>query len=181
MSQKYLLPCRCGQSVVIEPRQAGETVVCCCGTSLPIPTMLGITALEPADAEPPTDTADGPAWGAQQKLVMVGSILATVAAIIAIILWSFGRPIAAADVMDPARLLLVTQTFQPAQTWFYWNQAKQGLDRRADQQYTAALLQFHIWESIAGIVFLIGAALIVSGVMAGHKKHRLFNDMETAS
>ena len=132
--------------------------------------MLQITALEPADAEPTSDATDGSAWGWQQRLTMLGSVLATFAAIAAIILWSFGRPIAAADVMDPTRLLWVTQHFQPAQTWFYWNQAKQGLDRRADQQYAAALLQFHIWESVAGIVFLVGAALIVSGVVVGRKK-----------
>ena len=42
---KYLLPCKCGQSVEIEPGQAGQTVVCACGENLLVPSMLQIKTL----------------------------------------------------------------------------------------------------------------------------------------
>ena len=42
---KYLLPCKCGQSVEIEPGQAGQTVVCGCGENLLVPSMLQIKML----------------------------------------------------------------------------------------------------------------------------------------
>ena len=42
---KYLLPCKCGQSVEIEPGQAGQNVVCSCGENLLVPTMLQVKAL----------------------------------------------------------------------------------------------------------------------------------------
>jgi hypothetical protein len=180
VSQKYLLPCRCGQNVVLEPRQAGETVVCSCGATLTAPTMLKITALEPAPDET-DDAAGGTSWGWQQRLVMIGSLAGSVGAVAALVLLLFGRPIAAADVMDPARLLLVTQTFQPAQTWFYWNQAKQGLDRRADQQYAAALTQFHIWETVACLILLAGVAAVVAGIVIGRTNRLPSSDAETTS
>ena len=45
---KYQLPCKCGQSVNIEPSQAGQTVVCVCGEHLLVPSMLQIKALPAA-------------------------------------------------------------------------------------------------------------------------------------
>jgi len=42
---KYLLPCQCGQSVEVEPGQAGQTVVCGCGENLLVPSMLQVKAL----------------------------------------------------------------------------------------------------------------------------------------
>lgn len=50
---KYLLPCKCGQSVEIEPSQAGQTVVCVCGEHLHVPSMLQIKALPPAQEQTP--------------------------------------------------------------------------------------------------------------------------------
>lgn len=45
MSQKYLLPCSCGKFVPIETAQAGSDVVCQCGQSLKVPSMLKIKKL----------------------------------------------------------------------------------------------------------------------------------------
>ena len=57
---KYLLPCSCGRKMPVEPRQAGQSVDCACGESLEIPTMLAMSALEPADsvAENPEPSAE---------------------------------------------------------------------------------------------------------------------------
>ena len=42
---KYLLPCKCGLSIEVEPGQAGQTVVCVCGKNLLVPSMLQVKAL----------------------------------------------------------------------------------------------------------------------------------------
>ncbi|MCL2306578.1 MAG: hypothetical protein FWC43_14665 [Planctomycetaceae bacterium] len=47
MSQKYLLPCSCGKEVSIETSQAGGNVLCDCGLSLRIPSLLKIKQLPP--------------------------------------------------------------------------------------------------------------------------------------
>jgi len=55
---KYLLSCKCGQSVEVEPSQAGQTAVCACGEGVIVPTMLQIKALPrvPEKKEPPRET-----------------------------------------------------------------------------------------------------------------------------
>ena len=54
---KYLLSCKCGQTVEIEPNQAGQTISCACGERLLIPSMLQIKALPiaPEKQEPPKE------------------------------------------------------------------------------------------------------------------------------
>ena len=49
---KYLLPCPCGQSVEVEPNQAGQTVPCGCGQNLTVPSMLQMKALPAASEKP---------------------------------------------------------------------------------------------------------------------------------
>jgi len=49
---KHLLPCKCGQSVEIEPGQAGQTVVCGCGENLLVPSMLQVKALPVVPEKP---------------------------------------------------------------------------------------------------------------------------------
>ena len=49
---KYLLACKCGQSVEIEPGQAGQTVVCACGENVLVPSMLQVKALPVAPEKP---------------------------------------------------------------------------------------------------------------------------------
>jgi len=48
---KYLLPCTCGESIVVEVSQAGQRIPCKCGKSLEVPTMRAIRELAPAVEE----------------------------------------------------------------------------------------------------------------------------------
>ena len=66
MQTRYLLPCSCGQKIAIEPRQAGQSIRCPCGNSVEAPTMLKMTALEPAEPEPTDDMVIAP--GVQGEL-----------------------------------------------------------------------------------------------------------------
>jgi hypothetical protein len=45
VSQKYLLPCTCGQSCEIETSQAGQIITCSCGQTQQIPSLLKIKNL----------------------------------------------------------------------------------------------------------------------------------------
>ena len=87
VTAKYLLPCRCGQNTTVEPCEAGETVVCRCGTSVQVPTMLEMSALEPVPAEPvPPHSPD--AWRWQQSLVLLGCVSLIFAAVLACLFFS---------------------------------------------------------------------------------------------
>ena len=58
---KYLLPCSCGQSVEVEPGQAGQTVACACGERLIVPSMLQVKELPSAPTQPKPKRAESDA------------------------------------------------------------------------------------------------------------------------
>lgn len=72
MSQQYLLPCTCGQTVRVGNAQAGGQVLCACGKSLDVPTLRGLRQLEWAPAEVTKKTALrwSPAHGATFALAL---------------------------------------------------------------------------------------------------------------
>lgn len=77
---KYLLPCTCGQSIVVDVGQAGQMVTCSCGQQQEAPTMRGIRALAPATEENARDAAGrqpAASWSPLQGgLFAIGMLLA---------------------------------------------------------------------------------------------------------
>ena len=166
MSSKYLLPCRCGQQIAIEPRQAGETVVCRCGTKHQVPSMLEIKALEPAPVES-TVPRPAEAWGWRQLLRLVGVMLL----LLAIIFWVLlERPVSKFQVMSPEEVQRNAHKLTPSKTWDHWQWAKRGLDRRTDQQYAIKLVRFRIWLAATGVLALAGVGLIAVGMTPHSRK-----------
>jgi hypothetical protein len=169
VSAKYLLPCRCGQQVVIETRQAGQTVVCPCGESLPVPTMLEIIALEPAPEES-LSTSNGEGWGWPQRLLLLGGACLLAGMLFALLFW-LDRPIAPIDTLDPEYVRRSAEKLPPSVTWHYWAMMKQGLDRRIDQRYADLMTIYHFKQTFAGILVLAGVSLAGVG-MAKRKGER---------
>jgi hypothetical protein len=167
VSVKYLLPCRCGQQVVVEPRQAGETAMCSCGQSLPIPTFLEMSALVRAPEE--TAPAAGSAWGWAQRIVLLGVMLLLTAIAIGVLAYKT-RPIAPIDVFDSEAVKQGIKDWPPGQTWFIWERMKQiGLIQRSDPQYEAAVVLFRV-ELVAAVALTLGGIALVT---LGMKKKRV--------
>lgn len=81
----YLLPCPCGDSVRVEPRQAGERVACACGDQLEAPPLRKMRELPPApDA---ADDRRGGGWSYRQGVLTAGLILASLFAAIGGYFW----------------------------------------------------------------------------------------------
>jgi hypothetical protein len=174
VTAKYLLPCPCGRQLVVEPRQAGQTIACACGQLLPVPTLLDMTALEPAplaSASPPPRST----WGLKQRFRLLG-IVVLLAAVFLGVLVCLGRPVSRFDTIDPDQLLRIAKTLPPSRSWDVWETMKQGLDRRVDQNYLDAMDQFHLkLGAIAGLA-LLGVGLIAAGaVRARSERSRIGN------
>jgi hypothetical protein len=163
VSAKYLLPCHCGQHVVVEPRQAGETVVCSCGVLIQVPTMLGMKALEPAMEETFRANAD---WGWPHRTLLVGLVLVAAAIAAVILLWSH-RPVSSSEIVTPEQIQANARQLTPIQTWTIWETMKQGLDQRIDQPYVDAMTRFHIWMTVAAICLVVGAGMTIAGWAKG--------------
>ena len=166
MTRKYLLPCVCGLETAVEPRQAGETVNCACGSPLQVPAMRELANLEVAPPElasslPPAAKA----WGTSQRFVLLGTAVA-LAAIVAAMVMFIVRPVSPFSVIDPELIRRTAHRMPAPEAWNAWETMKQqGLDRRTDQKYENDEVKFYVWEGVAGTATLIGLGLIAVGLL----------------
>jgi hypothetical protein len=167
VSVKYLLPCRCGRQIIVEPREAGQTAACPCGQSLLIPTMLEMSALEPAPAEASLPSKH--VWGWRHRMLFLGWTLLLFAIILGILI-QWNRPVAQIDTIDPDLIRRDADKLPPVQTWHYWGLMKQGLDRRTDQIYAGKMTIHHIGQGFVGVLALLGIVLVGVGMAMGKKR-----------
>lgn len=164
MGAKYLLPCRCGKRIVVETFQAGENVSCSCGATLQVPRMLEIVALEPAPDMQAAATSAATDWGWPQQARLGGIVLLLAAIIGGGLIYRY-RPVSAFATDTPEVLRENAAKLPPVATWMHWTQMKQGLDRRVDSQYMAAMSRYRLWFGAAAAAALLGVALLAAGTM----------------
>jgi hypothetical protein len=167
LPSKYLLPCPCGERLAIEPRQAGETVVCTCGQVLEVPTLLELRQLEKVILKEESPRA---AWSLGHRLILVGSALLLCWIIWAGYLLFFkGPPQNPLSGRPPEVIQELVQKMTPLQSWHQWLRFRfAGIDlRRAWQKrdYLEKIAAYKILWIISTPVFALGAALIVSGIV----------------
>ena len=163
MAAKYLLPCNCGKDHVVEPRQAGQTILCGCGDTLIAPTLMEMRLLEPAPTAAPTGPSTT-SWGHRNGLRLVGIVLLFLG--VGGEIWLYlHTPTSRFDVIDPELVQAPYKSLPAVRTWDVWQQWKQGLDRRIDQQYAAALQQFRIFQAAVGGIAVAGAGLILASML----------------
>ncbi len=79
MTPNYLLPCSCGEKIIVQKRQAGERVYCVCGRRHDLPGMRQISQLEPCDSTQPAEMArvnNAESWSKNQGMMFfAGGIL----------------------------------------------------------------------------------------------------------
>lgn len=69
---KYLLPCpACNSRLPVETGQAGQTIRCSCGSSVEVPSIRGLRALEPLADERPVAAS----WTRRKGLLFLGAAM----------------------------------------------------------------------------------------------------------
>ena len=159
METRYLLPCRCGRKVQVEPRQAGEEIGCDCGASLEAPTMLRMAALERVHPEADSRQAPSP-WGSLQGMVFLGTII-VLAALVGSLYLVLTRPtLPSAEIMQSR-----TEALTPVESWYRWQALRAaGVEyrRKVDEKAFANLRQrYRLWLGVDVTVGLAGVALIL--------------------
>ena len=179
METRYLLPCSCGQKNPVEPGQAGQKIACLCGAALEVPTMLGMTALEPADPDPVWQSPPA-AWGLRQGLVMLGAIIVVSAIGLEIHLY-LRRPLQP----TPEQIRQRIQSFTPSQSWDHWKVLRAAgpdpSNPRFDKQYAQALSRHRLWMGVVLIFAAGGIALIVAALLQARKAAGTTAEEEDAS
>jgi len=80
MTKKYQLPCTCGEILIVDAQQAGETVACPCGIKAEVPSLRELAHLEPAPAAA-APAASGPSWSVQQGWLFVAGLVLIAASV----------------------------------------------------------------------------------------------------
>jgi len=173
MSTHYLLPCQCGKKTEIDSSQAGLSVRCACGTELAVPTMRGLATLERVESAPQDEPVEaGPAWGAQQGLIFLGSAIVVVAALGAFCFWWFRMP--QPLVLDPnykeAHRATIDQVWQtaPEQLILVWQDFRTGIEKEPLEQmldrYDDLVAEVLGWEKVFAGLGAVGLVLVVVGL-----------------
>jgi uncharacterized protein YxeA len=171
---QYLLPCSCGQSVPVETRQAGGTVVCRCGQKLDIPRLLELKKLEKVVLEADR-SGRGSSWGPGHSISLIGVLILVVAGLFAVRLIQLG-------VTNPYERLTLEQIktefakMTPDVTWQTWNFYKQiGINpekQRIDRVIEAEYEQRQMLLVYLGIAGFVGLVITVSGVVLIMQKRK---------
>ncbi len=131
MATQYLLPCQCGKTIAVSPRQAGDHIACDCGTVAEVPTLRRLRELPTQELIETTE----PAWGLRQGVLAAG--LVGVLALSAAAGWLIFTQPASPEPFDAvARQKVVTSGIDkitPAQAWLMWSNAYEPLANRGFQ------------------------------------------------
>lgn len=162
---QYLLPCDCGNKIVVEPRQAGETLRCPCGAPITAPPMLQLKTLEPAPVDRRPE-APASRWGARQGLLLSGVLVVAVAVGLAVVLYQH-RPVHPELRYNSAEVRQRVGQLSPLQSWRAWQTLRQrGLMVASPQDleaYRGAVLQWRLSAVLVGLLAIGGIALIIVG------------------
>jgi hypothetical protein len=153
--------------MAVEPRQAGETVVCACGQKIEVPTFLKLRELEKVVLK---DESPRAVWSHGQRLILVGIAL--------ILCWSgwayyllfrIGPPPDPLSGKTPELVRELAQKLSPLGSWHLWLiYRNRGINPRVDwvkRKYMERIAEYKMSWIISAPVFLLGAALIVSGTV----------------
>lgn len=130
-----------------------------------------MTGLEQAPLESAAPAAPSTAWGLRHRLLFLGAFL-VLAAVVGVIWLYVERPRSRFDAVDPEQIRANAQKLPPSQAWGIWESMKQGLDRRTDQVYEAAVLRFRVWQGVVAVLAILGVALVLAGTIGAKGDRR---------
>ena len=169
---KYLVDCACGRQHTVETRQAGESLVCECGTTVPVPTLRQLRQLPEARAETASTAASGPAWGGRQRAITVSLLLAAVCLAVVGVSRSLEMPVPILDTAAYTKNVdRLVGTMSPLQAWERWQDTYEPLRTTGFEVYKhpaeAAIEKSLTWhhgvQLIAlGLAALCGAIAVVT-------------------
>ncbi len=179
MTVKYLLPCDCGERVVIELGQAGQRVACVCGKELTVPTMRGIKVLETAPDEAPVPSRDGN-WNATRGAVFAIGLTLSVIAFGIAGYYVFQRSRLETQEYEWDRPDLANQQIDDMndlQTYYLWmNYYTGGLGEQFPPDFVRAKKQaaeFLAIAGVAGVCGSLGLALAAAAVFAPGRRDQV--------
>jgi hypothetical protein len=174
VSSYYLLPCPCSRKIPVQARQAGERVTCACGTTLEVPTLLGIKKLERA-AVSAESIAPRATWTAGHRIIFLGAVIIFASILVgARLFWI--RPIDPSDDYPPDKVKQMVNASSPIQSWRLWHYWELGGVQRRKSGYdiyvTEQKAQYQIYWILLSITAGTGLAIAAGGIVMVNLKKK---------
>jgi hypothetical protein len=155
----------------VETRQAGESLVCDCGTKVAVPTLRQLRQLPAAREE--TTAAAGPAWGLREAAITVCLLLAAVCLTLSGVSRYSERPVPSIDAVKYSENVdRLVSNMTPLEGWQRWIDTYQPLSATGFEVYkhpaTDAMQQDLNWHRAIQISLLAAAAVcVLAAVLLG--------------
>jgi hypothetical protein len=172
MAESYLLPCKCGNLMVIEVGQAGQTTACdACGKSIDVPTMRAIRQLQPAYTQEATATK--PPWSARQGTVFAtGMGIALIALVMATIvvfkIVQMQRLAVKPKLTEEGQRFLAAEIdkLPPDELLNVWHEHVEGtgLGTWEPHIYLLARSELRMWWLFVGVAAVIGVGGVITTI-----------------
>jgi hypothetical protein len=175
-TQRYLLPCACGNKLEVDRSQCGLTLACTCGAQLTVPTLRGMQALEAAEAPQATAASLPRRWSTGKGLIFLGLVLLIVSGAGEAALW-LTRPKPPRYEWSHEQNLRELDERRLVQLWELWDLLRKGLEEgefEAVTEYRKRLAKHQVFVWVLGLpaalgLLLAGAGLILPQVQRGHR------------
>ncbi|HEY1601064.1 MAG TPA: hypothetical protein VGG64_15785 [Pirellulales bacterium] len=143
MKTEYLLPCACGETIVVDRSQAGLTARCRCGADIAIPTLRGLEQLQ---RYTPTDEKTPSVWGPRQATFFLGGLIAGLALVAMVGLW-LTRPVFPQDkvasiMANEEKSVANIEQLSLLETFELWEREKNGGDTSPSPERIALFAKF---------------------------------------
>ena len=172
MADRYLLVCKaCGNPTPVARRQAGESLVCACGATLEVPTLLQLQRLEKVPDEASGEAAArGAAWSVRKGVALAGGMIILAAlGWAAYLLLTWPQPPGTGFRDEWAKTYVARRT--PAETIDLWDKLRKGglqpITAGEFERYDEQLFRAQISLGVAVFFLVIGAAIVFSAYLAG--------------
>ena len=150
---EYLLPCHCGQKLLVGPAQAGQSLPCSFGAMLDVPTLRALRQLEPSHPATPRNGS----WGTREKLFFAGLMILLLALVPGSCAWWLRPP--ALPPADRQGFRNQLDRLSVLETMILWNRLAQGPQsalRPAEIQLAETVVKYHVWLGLAIAAALAG-------------------------
>jgi len=168
MTTVYLLPCVCGETLRIDPSQAGLAVRCVCGRDVKAPTFRELNHLERIEEE--SHGPHAPEWGTKERLLLLGGIVTIVGLFLAGLFW-IKTPRAPTFVIERGDLQTEIDSLSTEQVISVWNAiGAEGLDKSelapiVEHRERSARTRGFMFASLGAAA--IGALMLLSALFVG--------------
>ncbi len=166
-SQKYLLPCGCGNKLEVDRSQCGLTIACSCGAQLAVPTLRGLQELEPAQAPPAAAEHPSRRWSAGKGLVFLGGVLVLASAVGEAVLM-LTRPKPPQFEWSHEENLRELDARRLVQLWDLWDLLRKGLDEGEFEvvtKYRQQLAKHQVFVWVLVLPAVLGILLAGTGLI----------------